>query len=96
MRDRSMGAFMAKLVRSTMESPTSRIWGSTARTSKMEITVPRPRQVPMAAMTGFVVIAPIRAPATARMVPEVKMVGKAWFRAVIMAFWMGISFFSSV
>lgn len=79
-----------------MVSPMSRIWGRTAITSTMEMTVPRPRQVPMAAMTGLVVITPISAPATARMVPDVKMVGNASFNAAIIASLGRISFFRSV
>lgn len=68
-----------------MVSPRIRICGRTNRTRRMETIVPRPRQVPMAAITGFVVRTLIRIPADARMEPEVKMVGNDSFRAATMA-----------
>ena len=86
----------SKLVRSIIWSPSTRIWGSTASTRKIEIKVPLLKQTPMAEMVGLVVICPISAPATARMEPEVKMVGKASFKASTMAFLGGISPFKSL
>ena len=88
--------FISKLVRSMMVSPRIRICGRTNRTSMMETIVPRPRQVPMAAITGFVVSTLIRIPADARMEPEVKMVGNDSFRAVTMASRGRMTFFRSV
>ena len=50
----------------------------------------------MAEITGLVVMNEISSPALARMVPEVKMVGKEAFSASTMASWGFSSFFSSV
>ena len=47
--------------------------------------VPRPRLWPMPTMAASEVICPMRMPATARMVPEVMMVGKAKFMVSMMA-----------
>ena len=87
--------FISKLVRSMMESPSTRICGSTPSTRQMEMRVPRPRQVPMAQMTGLVVSMLMRIPADARMEPEVKMVGKELFSASTMACLGGIVCFNS-
>ena len=88
--------FISKLVFSMIKSPSTRIWGSTPSTSAMEMMVPRPRHSPMAEITGLVVMNEISSPALARMVPEVKMVGKEAFSASTMASWGFSSFFSSV
>lgn len=58
--------------------------------------VPRPRQVPMAEITGFVVSTLIRIPADARIEPEVKIVGKDSFSAATMASFGRMTFFRSV
>ena len=62
----------------------------------MEIMVPRLKQVPIAAMIGLVVMTPIRAPAAARILPEVKMVGKDWFRVTMIASLGGMDCFRSL
>ena len=70
-----------KAVFSMMMSPSSKIWGRTPMTRKIEMTVPRPRQMPIEEMAGLEDRKPIRMPAAARMVPEVMMVGNASFSA---------------
>lgn len=76
---------MEKEVASTRRLPSSRIWGRINITRIMEITVPRPRLCPMPTMAASEVMTPIRVPATAKMVPEVRMVGNAKFMVSIMA-----------
>ena len=76
-------------------SPKSNIWGSTPITRKMEIIVPRPRQVPMDDIVLSEVIRPIMSPAEASIAPEVMMVGKAWFRVSTMASFIGMDFLRS-
>ena len=88
--------FISKLVRSMMESPSTRICGRTNSTRMMEMMVPRPRHSPIAAITGLVVSTLISTPADARMEPEVKMVGNDSFRAVTMASRGRMTFFRSV
>ena len=66
-------------------APSSRICGRTNMTSPIEITVPRPRHWPMPQIVGSEVIMPIRKPETARIVPEVMIVGKAKFIVSMMA-----------
>ena len=61
----------------------------------MEISVPRPRHTPMEEMEGVVDRTPISAPAAARMVPEVTMVGKASFSDSITASFKGMVCFRS-
>ena len=79
-----------------MVSPNSKICGSTHMTRKMEISVPVPRYMPMAEMVSLEVIKPMTIPAEASMVPEVMMVGKAWFNVSTMASRRGICSFSSI
>ena len=76
-------------------SPRSRICGSTPMTRKMEIIVPRPRQVPMEDIVLSEVMRPIMSPAEASIAPEVMMVGKAWLSVSTMASLIGRLFFSS-
>ena len=54
-------------------------------TSTIEISVPRPRQMPMDATVFSEDKKPMDMPAAARMVPEVTTVGNAWLSASIMA-----------
>ena len=64
-------------------------------TRKMEIIVPRPRQVPMDEMVLSEVMRPMMRPAEASMAPEVIIVGKAWLSVSIMASLMGMDFLRS-
>ena len=79
-----------------MESPKSKICGKTPKTKTMEIIVPLPRQVPIAAITGFVVRTEISTPATASIVPEVKIVGNETFKVSIIASFLSNVCLSSV
>ena len=76
---------MAKEVFSMIFPPRSKICGSTNMTSTIEIMVPRPMASPMPLMVQSVVMMLMSSPETARMVPEVRIVGKAKFMASMMA-----------
>ena len=60
----------------------------------MEINVPRPKAMPMDATVASEAILPIRKPAQVSMDPDVKMVGKDWFKVSTMASLIGITCFS--
>ena len=59
-------------------------------TRTIEIRVPRPMASPMPLMVHSVVMRLISTPEAARMVPEVRIVGKAKFIASIMASFRGM------
>ena len=77
-------------------SPSMSSWGSTVMTRMMEVTVPRPRVWPTEPMVASVEMPPMRKPATAMMVPEVRMVGKLWLRASTAACLRSMTVFSSI
>ena len=52
----------------------------------MEMSVPRPSVFPNEAITPLEVMPPIRNPAQVKMLPEVTMVGNAWFKDSTTAF----------
>ena len=62
----------------------------------MEINVPRPKATPMEATVGSDAISPIKNPAQVKIVPEVKIVGNAWFKDSVIASLIGILCFRSM
>ena len=66
-------------------SPSSKSCGRVNMTRIMEITVPRPTLWPMPTIVPSELIRPRMKPEAARMVPEVRIVGKAKFMASMMA-----------
>ena len=72
-------------VRRTKVSPNSRSCGSTNSTRNTVMSDPTPTNRPMPATAPDETRAPMSRPAEMSIVPEVMMVGKARFSAVIMA-----------
>ena len=87
---------MAKEVFAMIFPPTSRICGSTNMTRAIEIMVPRPMASPIPLIVQSVVMMLISSPEAARIVPEVRIVGKAKFIASMMASFRSMVFVLSV
>ena len=87
---------MAKDVFAMIVPPRSRICGRTNMTRTIEIMVPRPMASPMPLIVQSVVMILMSSPETARIVPEVRIVGKAKFMASMMASFRSIVLMLSV
>ena len=88
--------FIVSAVFSIRVSPNIRICGRTNKTRKIDIIVPRPSAIPIAATVGSDEILPIKKPALTKIEPEVNIVGNAWLIVSVIAFLRLISFLSTI
>ena len=73
-----------------MKSPNSKSCGKIPITSRIESSVPLPKQIPIPEIAPSEERNPIAVPAAARILPEVKIVGNARFSDCFMASIFGI------